>query len=51
MALGLASLMGFARVYAGAHFPQHVVDGLLFGAAVSLLVWVILHIPMSLLVE
>ena len=43
--------MGFARVYVGAHFPQDLVAGLLFEAAVALLVWVILRLPVTRVVE
>ncbi len=41
-----ALVMAFARVYIAAHYPWDVVAGLLLGAAVSLLGWVLLHRPL-----
>ena len=47
----LALLMAVTRVYVGAHYPQDVVAGLALGAVVALVVWLILRIPMTRLVE
>jgi undecaprenyl-diphosphatase len=44
-----AVLMAVARVYVGAHFPQDVVAGLLFGALVAGLGWLALRVPLTLL--
>jgi undecaprenyl-diphosphatase len=40
-----ALLLAFARVYVGAHYPGDVAAGLLLGAAVVILGWVMLRIP------
>jgi len=46
VSLVLALLMAFARVYIAAHYPWDVVAGLAFGAAVTLLGWVLLQVPL-----
>ncbi len=51
LATGCALLMAFARVYVGAHFPQDVLAGLVLGGAVAGLVWLVLRIPSTWLVE
>lgn len=43
-------LMCFARVYIGAHYPQDVAAGFLIGAAVILIGYVIVRIPLAALV-
>ena len=44
-------LMCFARVYVGAHYPQDVVAGFALGAAVALIGWAIVRIPLTALVR
>jgi undecaprenyl-diphosphatase len=41
-----ALIMAFARVYIAAHYPWDVVGGLVFGAAVTLIGWLLLHVPL-----
>jgi undecaprenyl-diphosphatase len=38
-----ASMMAFSRVYIAAHYPLDVVAGLLLGAAISLVGWILLR--------
>lgn len=45
-----AMLMAVTRVYVGAHYPHDVVAGLLLGAAVSVLGWLLVRLPMTRLV-
>jgi undecaprenyl-diphosphatase len=47
----LAVAMAATRVYVGAHYPQDVIAGLALGVAVALVVWLIVRIPMTRLVE
>jgi len=47
----LALIMAIARVYAGAHWPLDVVAGLALGAAVSVLVVLLLRRPVSRVVD
>lgn len=50
LAVALAVLMAFTRVYVGAHYPGDVVIGLVFGAAVSLVGLVVVRRPATALV-
>jgi membrane-associated phospholipid phosphatase len=47
----LAVLMAFTRVYIGAHYPWDVLGGLAFGAGITLVGWVVLRRPLTMLVE
>lgn len=42
-----ALLMAFARVYIAAHYPWDVVGGLVLGAGVVLLGWLLLRVPLT----
>lgn len=43
LAAGMALLMAFARVYIAAHYPWDVIAGLVFGALIALVFWVLLR--------
>jgi len=47
----LALLLAFARVFVGAHFPLDVEAGLLFGAAVTLVGYLVVRVPLVWLVQ
>jgi undecaprenyl-diphosphatase len=51
LASALALLMAFARVYVGAHFPFDVIAGLVVGAVVTTVGWVVVHHPLRRLVQ
>jgi undecaprenyl-diphosphatase len=51
VALAAALLMGFARVYVGAHFPIDVLAGLLLGGAVVGAGWLVLGRGLTTVVE
>ncbi len=40
-----ALFLAFARVYVGVHYPGDVVAGLLIGAAIAVIMWVVLRRP------
>ena len=42
-----AGAMAFSRVYIAAHYPWDVAAGLVFGALVALLGWVLLRVPLT----
>jgi len=45
VAVALALFLAFARVYAGVHYPADVVAGLLAGALIATVIWLILRAP------
>jgi membrane-associated phospholipid phosphatase len=47
IAVVLAVLMAFARVYIAAHYPWDVMAGLVLGAGVSALGWLVLRRPLT----
>ena len=46
LALAAGLLMGFARVYVGAHYPWDILAGFTLGASVVLLGWLVLQRPL-----
>jgi len=47
VAVAAAVLMAFARVYIAAHYPWDVVAGLALGAAVAMVGWLALRVPLT----
>jgi undecaprenyl-diphosphatase len=39
--------MAYARVYVGAHYPGDVLAGLVIGAAVAILGWFLVRVPLT----
>lgn len=50
-ALAAGPLLAFSRVYIAAHYPHDVLAGLLLGAAVNLVAYLVLHRPLTALVR
>jgi len=50
-ATGGALLMAFARVYTAAHYPHDVAGGLVLGATIGALGWLILRRPLTILID
>ena len=47
LAVLVGTLMAFARVYIGAHYPWDVLGGLALGTALVLLSWLMLRQPLT----
>lgn len=47
VATAAAGMIAFARIYIAAHYPQDVIAGLVFGAAIVLLGWLLVRRPLT----